>query len=295
VRHRRHPLGALHHQLHHLVVRRRHRQPDGGETCDASGESAGLRRGLHRGALRRRRHESERRRGVRHRRRVGDLRRRLHRGRAAATASSTRPPARRATPAGESATCDTDCTAASCGDGVVNAAAGEECDEGARQRLPTPAAPTAGRPPGLRLPAGRAGRPARGVPSSCSWRSRRCDAGGGAERTLRGPGRQARAERGGEVRRAAVVEERRGRRVAELDAGEQPAGVAAGADREQQLGATRPGLPDGWRPPATARPPPPRSDRKPSQSRQGGLPGRLRRPTTVGSPMRASKRPTATL
>jgi hypothetical protein len=32
---------------------------------------------------------------------------------------------------GESATCDADCTAAACGDGHVNGAAGETCDGGA--------------------------------------------------------------------------------------------------------------------------------------------------------------------
>ncbi|MCA9720524.1 MAG: DUF4215 domain-containing protein, partial [Myxococcales bacterium] len=32
--------------------------------------------------------------------------------------------------AGESAACDADCTAAACGDGLVNAAAGEACDDG---------------------------------------------------------------------------------------------------------------------------------------------------------------------
>ena len=31
---------------------------------------------------------------------------------------------------GESATCNLDCSAASCGDGTLNTSAGEECDDG---------------------------------------------------------------------------------------------------------------------------------------------------------------------
>ena len=46
--------------------------------------------------------------------------------------------------AGESATCDVDCTLAICGDNVVNMTAGEECDDGTdsatgnSNRAPTP-------------------------------------------------------------------------------------------------------------------------------------------------------------
>lgn len=43
------------------------------------------------------------------------------------------PPGEQCDTGGESATCDADCTTVACGDGVVNATAGEQCDDGNEQ------------------------------------------------------------------------------------------------------------------------------------------------------------------
>ena len=90
-----------------------------------------MRRRLHVCGLRRRHGECERRRGLRHGRGVGDVRRRLHGRRRAATEPSTwRRESSATAVAVRRRDCDLDCTVATCGDGTHNSAAGEACDDG---------------------------------------------------------------------------------------------------------------------------------------------------------------------